>query len=136
MFLSTQLKKLSRLLEKEANSLLKPHHITHGYTYFLLELYQQDGLTQTELYQRIQIEQPTAVRTLDRMERDGFILKKLSKDDRRVSKIYLTPKAMASRTELLSCAEQLNQKLLQGLTKEECASISQTLPKLIKNLAN
>lgn len=64
---STLLKKANRLLIKKANELLKPHGITHAYTYFLMELYQQDGLTQSEMHKRIGIEQPTAVRTLDRL---------------------------------------------------------------------
>lgn len=134
MYTSTLIKKLARLLEKEANILLKPYDITHGYTYFLLELYQQDGLTQTELHQRIKIEQPTVVRTLDRMERDGLIVRKPSNSDRRVTHIFLTQKAILSRANVLSCAEQLNQHLLRELTKEEFLNLDKILRKLIKNL--
>jgi MarR family transcriptional regulator for hemolysin len=134
MYTSTLIKKLARLLEKEANTLLKPYDITHGYTYFLLELYQQDGLTQTELHQRIKIEQPTVVRTLDRMERDGLIVRKPSSNDRRVTHIYLTQKALLSRSNVLSCAEQLNQCLLRDLPQDECLNLDNVLQKLIKNL--
>ena len=90
MFVSTLIKKTARRLEKKANELLKPYGITHAYTNFLMELYVQDGISQTELHQRIGIEQPTALRNLDRMERDGFIMRKQSNIDRRVLHIYLT----------------------------------------------
>ena len=116
---STLLKKANRLLIKKANELLKPYKITHAYTYFLMELYNQDGLTQAEMHKRIGIEQPTAVRTLDRMERDGFILRKPSSDDRRVVLIYLTEKAQHCKKEIDQCAVQLNELALSGFNEEE-----------------
>ncbi|WP_019217164.1 MarR family winged helix-turn-helix transcriptional regulator [Legionella tunisiensis] len=84
-----------------------------------MELYSQDGLTQAEMHKRIGIEQPTAVRTLDRMERDGFILRKPSSDDRRVVLIYLTEKAQQCKKEIDRCAIQLNELALTGFNEEE-----------------
>ncbi len=43
MYTTSLLKKVHRLLEKKANQILKPEGITHAYTYFLMELYRQDG---------------------------------------------------------------------------------------------
>lgn len=131
---STLLKKANRLLIKKANELLKPYKITHAYTYFLMELYNQDGLTQAEMHKRIGIEQPTAVRTLDRMERDGFILRKPSPDDRRVVLIYLTEKAQHCKNEIDKCAAQLNELALTGFNEEEKINLNQMLKRLNQNL--
>lgn len=131
---STLLKKANRLLIKKANELLKPYKITHAYTYFLMELYNQDGLTQAEMHKRIGIEQPTAVRTLDRMERDGFILRKPSSDDRRVVLIYLTEKAQHCKKEIDKCAAQLNELALTGFNEEEKINLNQMLKRLNENL--
>ncbi|STX42818.1 transcriptional regulator [Legionella donaldsonii] len=131
---STLLKKANRLLIKKANELLKPYKITHAYTYFLMELYNQDGLTQAEMHKRIGIEQPTAVRTLDRMERDGFILRKPSSDDRRVVLIYLTEKAQHCKKEIDQCAVQLNELALLGFNEEEKINLNQMLKRLNQNL--
>ena len=134
MYISTLIKKAGRLLEKKANVLLKPHDITHGYTYFLMELYDQDGLTQTELQKAIGIEQPTVVRTLDRMERDGFIVRKQSTNDRRVFNIHLTEKAFNCKSAVLSSASLLNKSLLNSFTEDEQAMIKAYLQRLIVNL--
>src|SRR3990167_8538743 len=134
MYISTMIKKAARLLEKKANVLLKPHNITHGYTYFLMALYEQDGMTQTELQQAIGIEQPTVVRTLDRMERDGLIVRKQSPSDRRVFNIHLTEQAMVCKPAVLSSAECLNESLLHAFTDEEQVSIKAWLQRLIINL--
>lgn len=106
---STLIKKAARLLEKKANLLLKPYAITHGYTYFLMELFKKEGQTQTELQRAIGgIEHPTIVRTLDRMERDGLIERRPSTTDRRAFLIYLTEKGRAAEYDVSDSAKALN----------------------------
>ena len=134
MYTSTLIKKAARLLEKKANVLLKPHNIMHGYTYFLMELYAQDGLTQTELQNAIGIEQPTVVRTLDRMERDGLIVRKQSPTDRRVFNIFLTDKGLACKDAVLASAADLNESLLFTLSEDEQTAIHDYLQRLVANL--
>lgn len=131
---STLLKKANRLLINKANDLLKPHGITHAYTYFLMELYQQNGLTQSEMHKRIGIEQPTAVRTLDRMERDGLISREQSPIDRRALFIKLTDKGNQYRETILSCVKELNEISMEGFTDAEQILFSQLINRLILNL--
>jgi len=136
MYTSTLIKKAARLLEKRANQLLKPYNIMHGFTYFLLELYNKDGQTQSELQKSIGIEQPTVVRTLDRMERDGFIVRKHNTSDRRVFNIYLTEKAINCKKEVLQSAEILNTSLLSKLSMPEKDKIDSLLEQMVTNLEN
>ncbi len=134
MYLSTLLKKTNRLLLKRANELIKPYDINHAYTFILMELFNQDGLTQTELVQLIEVEQPTAVRTLDRMERDGFITRKPSTSDRRAVHIYLTEKAKSTKHDLAQSADLLNNQAFSGFTKEEQLKLRELLTRIIDNL--
>lgn len=133
---STLLKKANRLLIKKANELLKPHGITHAYTYFLMALYQQDGLTQSEMHKRIGIEQPTAVRTLDRMERDGLIRREQSPTDRRALFIKLTDKGKQYKETILICAKELNGFALKGFTDHDRTLFNQLITRLNSNLDN
>ncbi|WED44036.1 MarR family winged helix-turn-helix transcriptional regulator [Legionella cardiaca] len=131
---SSLLKKANRLLIKKANELLKPYDITHAYTSFLLELFKKDELTQAEMCKQIGIEQPTAVRTLDRMERDGFIHRKPSPKDRRVFLIYLTQKALDAKKEIDLCAEKLNDIALANFSQEEKKQFNQFISRVNSNL--
>lgn len=131
---STLLKKANRLLIKKANELLKPHGITHAYTYFLMELYQQDGLTQSEMHKRIGIEQPTAVRTLDRMERDGLILREQSPTDRRALFIKLTEKGIQYKETIQDCTKELNGYALRGFTDNDRLLFNQLIHRVNSNL--
>lgn len=134
MYLSTLLKKTNRLLLKRANELLKPHDINHAYTFILMELFNQDGLTQTELVQRIDVEQPTAVRTLDRMERDGFIHRQPSPLDRRAVLIYLSEKGKQTEPMLAENARRLNDLALQGFSEAEKNQFQALIKRVLDNL--
>lgn len=134
MYFSTLLKKTNRLLVKRANELIKPYNMNHAYTYILMELFNQDGLTQSDLVQLIEVEQPTAVRTLDRMERDGFISRKPSTQDRRVVHIYLTDKAIKGKNNLMQCARDLNQQVLAGFSLEEKKVLDAYINRILTNL--
>jgi MarR family transcriptional regulator for hemolysin len=131
---STLLKRANRLLIKKANELLKPYGIAHAYTYFLMELYQKDGMTQSEMHKIIGIEQPTAVRTLDRMERDGFVIREQSPTDRRAVLIKLTQKGKQFEGVIAACAQELNKVALNGLTDKEQRVLNQLLTHLNTNL--
>lgn len=132
---STLIKKAARILEKKANLLLKPHNITHGYTYFLMELFKKDGQTQVELQRAIGgIENPTIVRTLDRMQRDGLIERKQSSTDRRAFLIYLTEKGKAAEKNVLESAKKLNQMMLGSFSEEEQIQFQSYLLRLIENI--
>jgi MarR family transcriptional regulator, transcriptional regulator for hemolysin len=134
MYTSTLIKKTARLLEKKTNALLKPYRITHGFTYFLIALYEKNGQTQTELQKIIGIEQPTVVRTLDRMARSGLIIRKPCPTDRRAFNIYLTERALSCKNVVLSSAADLNKTLLLGLNDNEKSIFHKHLQRLMINL--
>lgn len=121
------------MLVNKANELLKPYGITDAYTYFLMELYQQEGLTQSEMHKQIGIEQPTAVKTLDRMERDGLIIRVRSISDRRVITIHLTQKGINLQPIIKECAEKLNQQAFHTFQDKEKKILGYLLKKLHGN---
>src|SRR3954454_9245915 len=78
-----------RLLERR----ISPHGVTRGQWYFLRVLWEEDGLSQRELSARVGMMEPTTVIELRGMEKSGFIRRERSPDDRRITKVHLTPKA-------------------------------------------
>ncbi len=134
MYISTYVKKLSRLIEKRAIFLLKETSITHGYTNFLIPLYQEDGITQTALQRIAGVEHPTVVRALDRMARDGLIERRANPKDRRSFLIFLTKKARAQEETVEKAAIKLNHDLLKNFSKQEILSFEAYLKRLCDNL--
>ena len=100
----------------------------------LVMLYQNDGLTQADLCQRINVEQPTMANTLNRMERDGLVQRVGDPDDKRRSLIYLTDRAMAFKDDLIERARQVPGQALAGLDSADQDKLFHIIGKMINNL--
>lgn len=131
---STLIKTASHIFIRLANKYLKKVGIAHAYTPFLMQLWLEDGQTQASLHQKIGIEQPTAVRTLDRMERDQLITRARSESDRREVKIYLTLKAKKLERDITACAKKINIIGGENFSKGEKQLFNKFLKRLISNL--
>ena len=85
----------------------------------LIELWNEEGLTQKQLLDRVDIEQATMANTLSRMERDGLIERRPHPTDRRAQLVYLTGKARDMKDEALSAADEADQALFAGFRRFE-----------------
>lgn len=132
--LGYQVNHLARLLAQSIRARIEPLGVVPGQFAQLLALYEQDGLTQTELCQRVRIDQSTMAHTLKRMERDGLVTRTRATNDRRQVQVHLTPRALKIRGELENAARQVNTLALQGLTQPEAERLLAALAQLIDNL--
>jgi DNA-binding MarR family transcriptional regulator len=110
---------------------LRPFNVGTAQWAVLMHLWSADGLTQAQLARRIAIEQPTMVRTIDRMERDGLVSRVPDPTDRRASRIMLTERGTALRDHLVPLADGVNRDATSALTSNEVAILRQVLAKLV-----
>ena len=132
--LGYQIGLLSRLFDRALESELAMYKVLPGQFPALVMLYQNDGLTQADLCQRINVEQPTMANTLNRMERDGLIQRVGDPDDKRRSLIYLTDRAMAFKDDLIERARQVPGQALAGLDSADQDKLFHIIGKMINNL--
>lgn len=115
-YLASQLARgFSRALQLRATRL----GFSPGQFPILLELWSEEGLTQKQLLERVDVEQATMANTLARMERDGLIERKPHPKDKRAQLVYLTDKAREMKDEALSAAAEADQSLFQGFRRFE-----------------
>jgi DNA-binding MarR family transcriptional regulator len=112
---------------------LRPHGVAIGQWAVLLHLWSTDAMTQAELARRVAIEQPTMVRTIDRMERDGLVTRTPHPSDRRASRITLTERGHKLRDELIPLAAKVNREATASLTADEVATLRRLLAKLLQS---
>jgi MarR family transcriptional regulator, organic hydroperoxide resistance regulator len=108
--------------------------ITPGMWWFLRLLWIEDGLSQSELSDRLRVMSPTTVRAMDRLEKQGLISRVPSDDDKRKLKIELTEKGRALRQELMPIALEVNRMGTESLTKAEIAVLQELLGRIMQNL--
>ncbi|WP_343564658.1 MarR family winged helix-turn-helix transcriptional regulator [Kiloniella sp. b19] len=110
---------LARLFASALQQRIQPLGIVTGQFPILLELWEEDGVTQRQLLEKLDIEQATLANTLTRMQRDGLIIRTKHPLDARAQQIWLTDKAAAIREEAYQAAFQVNTAALSGLKQEE-----------------
>ena len=110
---------MARLFAKGLQDRITAFGITTGQFPILLELWEEDGLRQSELVARINVEQATVANTLNRMERDGLIKRTKHPSDARAQQITLTDKALAIKDRAYEAANTQNKLALSGLSKTE-----------------
>ena len=101
----------------------------------LFVLYQEDGLSQTELAARLSVELPTLTKTVQRMERVGLLVRQVDGKDTRISRVYLTAEGRALYAPALKVWQDLEVCTLHGMTEIEKALLRRLLQQAISNLS-
>jgi DNA-binding MarR family transcriptional regulator len=132
--LGYQINHLARLMALALRDRIEPHGVVPGQFAQLLALYEEDGLSQAELCERVRIEQPTMANTLQRMERDGLVRRVPDPDDGRRALVFLTERARELEEPLVSAARAVNRSAARGIPRDEVAAFMRTLAAIIGNL--
>ena len=125
----------AHLFERAMADELTPQGITFRQCQVLAWLAMEGGgLSQVELAERMNIEPPTLVSVLDRMERDGLVVREACPDDRRKKRIKPLPKAGPVWKKIVASAERVRGLALHGMTTEEVATLRALLGRVRENL--
>lgn len=105
-----------------------------GQELVLLHLWQEEGLTHTELVERCRVEAPTVSKTLQRMETLGVVSRRPDGRDARVSRVYLTKYGRELREPVERLWEQVEEVTVAGLSAQDRKDLHRLLIALRKNL--
>ena len=126
----------SRVFTRAFQERIEQEGITIGMWYYLRALWEQDGLTQSELSQKVGTMDPSTGSALNKMERLGLIYRSNDSSDRRKRHIYLTDKARKNREVFLRHAVELQDVVERILTRSEEAQLRKILTKLREHIKN
>lgn len=93
-------------------------------------LWQEDGLSQSELSARAQIDRTTMGGLVDRLEQSGLLERRPHPEDRRAYQIFLTDKGKGMEAELSPLAEQVQARFTAGIDNDELVTFTRILAKL------
>jgi MarR family transcriptional regulator, transcriptional regulator for hemolysin len=120
----------SHSYERAMNEELTAQGITFRQCQVLAWLAIEGEQTQTELASHMNIEPPTLVRVLDRMERDGLVARNDCAEDRRRKIIRPLPKAKPIWRKIVASAEVVRSRAIGDLTKQELTVLKKLLGKV------
>ena len=106
---------------------IEPYELTPPQFGLLAFLWRQDGLTQTELSEKGQIDRTTVGGLVDRLEKIGLVERRQHPQDRRAYKIHLTERGSQLEAPLLECADRSLTKFTKALNQQEICELRRML---------
>src|SRR6185369_14892101 len=93
-------------------------------------LWQEDGITQAELSSKSQIDRTTMGGLIDRLEKEGLLVRRSHPEDRRAYRICLTEKGKSLQPELIPLAIASQQRFTAKLDQQEVETLKSLLEKI------
>jgi DNA-binding MarR family transcriptional regulator len=124
------------LKHRRMHELLDELGLHSGQAFVLRALWNEDGLTQSELTERLHRSPSAITKTVQRMEKAGFAKRHTDDRDERVSRVYLTDAGREIRPAAEAVWNQLDQQLFAGFSPEELASFADFLTRVCDNITN
>lgn len=93
-------------------------------------LFREEGQTLTAVAEKIRRTKSTACVMVDRLEKQGYVVKTPSESDGRASVIRLTDKGRALRPLMDEISDRMNELLCRGLTEAEADQLEALLGKM------
>jgi MarR family transcriptional regulator, transcriptional regulator for hemolysin len=96
--------------------------------------HERDGMPQRELASQLSIENPTLVRLLDGLERQGLVARVPEAEDRRANRVALTESAATVAAEVTGISGRLRDRVLDGITEADLLTALRVLQTISTNL--
>ncbi len=132
--LGYQVRATHRLIQRALQVEVEKFGVTLGMWYFLRVLWTEDGITQSELSQRVGTMEPTTLSAIRDMERNDLVRRVPHAEDRRKINIYMTDKGQALREKLLPSALSVIATASAGMTTREVTMMLALLKAMQRNL--
>ena len=128
------LAQVCRLHRQRADVLLNQIGLHVGQEMIMLGIWGNEGVTQTELAEMLQLQPATVTNTLRRLEREEIIERRGDLDDQRVSRVYATEKGRNLERLVNDKWSQLESEAFDGFSVEERVLLRRLLQQAHRNL--
>ncbi len=121
---------LSNHFQAYVNSKLKSYDLKFAEFICLLNLYGNNGSNQDFIIKRKYTDKSAITRTLQSLEKKGFVKRKKSDEDKRINCVYLTEKALNHKNELDKIIDEWQEFLNDCIPRDEYDKIANALEDL------
>lgn len=105
-----------------------------GQEFILLQLAAQGALSQTQLAERLGVEQATISIMLRRMEKTSLVRRRTDRADARVTRVCVTPKGRSLVAPVQRLWREQERNLLKGFSDEDKRTLGRLLTRVRANL--
>jgi DNA-binding MarR family transcriptional regulator len=132
--LGFKMRAVTQLMLRKLGNAFAPFDITPYQWLVLSCLWQEDGLSVSEVTSRLIQVGGTMTGILQGMEKAQLIVRQTTPEDRRIARLWLTEKGQALNETLLPIARNARKDIFDSLTESEQSQLSSLLDKLLEKL--
>ena len=134
--LGTKFKKIHNIVGNEFNKKMARVDLTRSQMEVLMYLIKSrdKDISGRDIEKFFDLTNPTVSGILDRLENKGFIIRKTCSEDARIKHIKVTDKAIEIKEQSKRMRREIQKKLFEGMSKEDIATISYLLDKILNNM--
>ena len=125
---------VSRLRRSAFDRCLKPLNVTRSQWWVLAYLSREDGMTQSQLAEELDLGKVAVGGLIDRLEKSGLLRREADASDRRVNRVFLEPKSKQLIAKMRKVSHRMNTQILDGLPDDRLESTAVTLDSMKRNL--
>jgi MarR family transcriptional regulator, organic hydroperoxide resistance regulator len=100
----------------------------------LCRLFEQDGMTQSEIAEQLSVQGATITNMLQRMEEAGLVTRRRDPVDNRLVRVYLTDMGREQERAITEQAMRVEQSVFEGLNAEERATLRRMMRLMLDNM--
>lgn len=112
---------------------LSEYQIGCGQQFFLLRIYENEGISMFELASLGHFDKGTVTKGIQRLEEQGYISSEADPKDRRIRRLFTTKQALPTVEGIYALKNEWNHVLTEGLTPEEVQMAERLLLHMEKN---
>ncbi len=124
----------SRLRKLVYDKAFQPAGVTRSQAWVLSYLWDNDGLTQSALAERLDLGKVALGSTIDKLEAAGMVERRADSEDRRAKRVLLTTRGRNTLERLRELGADANESVLAGISERDIAITAKTLKRMKSNL--
>jgi DNA-binding MarR family transcriptional regulator len=117
-----------------AHGTLEEIGLYRGQQFILHVLWENEGITHSELAERSCVQPATITNALQRMEKAGLVERRSDERDQRVSRVYLTDAGRSMREKAEQVWRRMEAQAFAGFSGEEQSTLRELLMRVQENL--
>jgi MarR family transcriptional regulator, transcriptional regulator for hemolysin len=121
---------VARMMRASFDRRVRRIGLTRSQWQVLSLLHRRPGVSQSELADMLEVERATAGRTVDRLQRKNWVVRRPDRADRRINRLYLTAEAEGVQAELGRIAAEMLDDVTAVLDDGEREALVGTLERM------
>jgi DNA-binding MarR family transcriptional regulator len=126
---------VTRMRRNLIASMLERSGLYVGQDLIMVQLWREEGLTQSQLAEGAGVDVSTMTKTLQRLERHGLVHRRQDSEDMRVWRVFLTEQGRTLESSVTEGWLEAEQQTFQGFTSEDYEHFVALLRRIEKNLS-